>query len=96
MFYQDGIRAVGIDWIIVEAEVAKMSLYKHFPSKDDLILAVLQYRDEGVLAFFRSAMERYGKKAKKNTAGLLCGLEGFVRGAAVPGLPVPEYSHRTG
>ena len=64
LFYQDGIRAVGIDRIIAEAEVAKMSLYKHFPSKDDLILAVLKYREEGVLEFFRSAMERHGKKAK--------------------------------
>ncbi len=64
LFYRDGIRAVGIDRIIAEAEVAKMSLYKHFPSKDDLILAVLKYREQGVLEFFRSAMERHGKKAK--------------------------------
>ncbi len=64
LFYQEGIRAVGIDRIIAEAGVAKMSLYKHFPSKDDLILAVLQYREEGVRAFFGSAMERHGKKAK--------------------------------
>ena len=69
LFYQDGIRAVGIDRIIAEANVAKMSLYKHFPSKDDLILAVLQYREQGVLEFFRSAMERHGKKAKKARNG---------------------------
>ena len=64
LFYQDGFRAVGIDRIIAEAEVAKMSLYKHFPSKDDLILAVLQYREHVVLEFFRSAMERHAKKTK--------------------------------
>src|SRR5215472_3251048 len=64
LFYQDGIRAVGIDRIIAEAGVAKMSLYKHFPSKDDLILAVLQYREQSVLEFFRSATERHGKRAK--------------------------------
>lgn len=64
LFYQDGIRAVGIDRIIAEANVAKMSLYKHFPSKDDLILAVLKHREDTVLEFFRSAMERHGKKAK--------------------------------
>jgi AcrR family transcriptional regulator len=64
LFYQDGLRAVGIDRIIAEAEVAKMSLYKHFPSKDDLILAVLKYREESVLEFFRSAMVRHSKKAK--------------------------------
>ena len=64
LFYQDGIRAVGIDCIIAEANVAKMSLYKHFPSKDDLILAVLRHREEGVLKFFRSATERHAKKTK--------------------------------
>jgi AcrR family transcriptional regulator len=64
LFYQDGIRAVGIDRIIAEAGVAKMSFYKHFPSKDDLILAVLKYREERVLEFFRSAMERHSKKPK--------------------------------
>ena len=64
LFYQDGLRAVGIDRIIAEARVAKMSLYKHFPSKDDLILAVLKYREETVLEFFRSTMERQAKKTK--------------------------------
>jgi AcrR family transcriptional regulator len=64
LFYQDGIRGVGIDRIIAEAGVAKMSLYKHFPSKDDLILAVLKHREEGVLVFFRSAMERHARKQR--------------------------------
>src|SRR5260370_40715345 len=64
LFYQEGIRAVGIDRIIAEAGVAKMTLYTHFPSKDDLILAVLKHREEGVLGFFRSAMERHGKKTR--------------------------------
>ena len=64
LFYQEGVRVVGIDRIIAEAGVAKMSLYKHFPSKDELILAVLKYREESVLAFFRSAMERHGKKTR--------------------------------
>jgi AcrR family transcriptional regulator len=64
LFYQEGVRAVGIDRIIAEAGVAKMSLYKHFSSKDDLIVAVLKHREESVLAFFRSAMERRSKKTK--------------------------------
>src|SRR5262249_27726623 len=55
---------VGIDRIIAEAHVAKMSLYKHFSSKDDLILAVLGYREEAVMAFFRLAMEQHAKKVR--------------------------------
>jgi AcrR family transcriptional regulator len=64
LFYREGVRAVGIDRIIAEAGVAKMTLYAHFPSKDDLILAVLRHREHGVLEFFRSAMERHAKKAR--------------------------------
>lgn len=59
LFYAEGVRAVGIDRIIAEAEVAKMSLYNHFSSKDDLILAVLQYREEKFDALFKKWMERH-------------------------------------
>jgi AcrR family transcriptional regulator len=46
MFSRRGIRAVGIDEIIANAGVAKATLYRHFPSKDDLVLAFLQRREE--------------------------------------------------
>src|SRR5262245_2974593 len=85
LFYQDGIRAVGIDRIIAEAGVAKMSLYKHFPSKDDLILAVLKFREEGVLEFFRSAMERHGKKAKSLLRAFFGALKDFFEVAGLGG-----------
>jgi AcrR family transcriptional regulator len=45
LFYRDGYRAVGIDMILAEAGVAKMTLYNHFSSKDELIIAVLEKRD---------------------------------------------------
>src|SRR5262245_58592233 len=64
LFYRDGIRAVGVDRIIAEAGVAKMTLYSHFPSKDDLILAVLEHREQTVLGFFPSAMERHARTAE--------------------------------
>jgi AcrR family transcriptional regulator len=87
LFYRDGIRAVGIDRIIAEAGVAKMSLYKHFPSKDDLILAVLQHREEGVLEFFRSAMERHGKKAKTPLRAFFAALKDFFESPGFRGCP---------
>lgn len=64
LFYEEGFRAVGIDRIIAEAGVAKATLYVHFPSKDDLILAVLQHRERSTSEFFRSAMERHVREAK--------------------------------
>jgi AcrR family transcriptional regulator len=45
LFSRHGIRAVGIDRIIATSGVAKMSLYRHFSSKDDLVLAFLQERE---------------------------------------------------
>ena len=42
LFYRHGFQAVGIDTIIAEAGVAKMTLYRHFPAKDDLIVAYLE------------------------------------------------------
>lgn len=62
LFYAEGLRAVGIDRIIAEAEVAKMTLYNHFASKNDLILAVLQYREEKFGGMFDRWIERYVKK----------------------------------
>jgi AcrR family transcriptional regulator len=87
LFYQDGIRAVGIDRIIAEAGVAKMSLYKHFPSKDDLILAVLKYREESVLGFFRSAMARHGKKARSPLRAFFAALKDFFESPGFRGCP---------
>lgn len=46
LFYAHGIRGVGIDRIIAESGVAKATFYKHFPAKDDLVLAYLDRVDE--------------------------------------------------
>ena len=44
LFYQRGIRAVGVDTIAAEIGISKRTLYNHFPSKDQLIAAYLQRR----------------------------------------------------
>jgi AcrR family transcriptional regulator len=46
LFSRHGIHAVGIDRIIAEAGVAKATLYHHFPSKADLVVAFLDLRHE--------------------------------------------------
>jgi AcrR family transcriptional regulator len=45
LFYQHGYRAIGVDTIAVEAGIGKMTLYRHFPSKDDLIVEFLRHSD---------------------------------------------------
>ncbi|HEX7969950.1 MAG TPA: TetR/AcrR family transcriptional regulator, partial [Stellaceae bacterium] len=46
LFYRQGIRSVGVDEIVAAADVAKMSLYRSFASKDELVGAYLRERDE--------------------------------------------------
>ncbi len=60
LFYQDGIRATGIDKIILEAQVTKVTFYRHFPSKNDLIRAYLEYRHEHWLTWFSDSLTRHG------------------------------------
>ncbi|TCM52795.1 TetR family transcriptional regulator [Rhizobium sp. PP-F2F-G48] len=60
LFYRDGIRAVGIDRIVVEANVAKATLYRHFPSKDHLVAAYLQDRHERVLRSLQDVLATVG------------------------------------
>lgn len=59
LFSRHGIRAVGVDRIVATSGVAKMSLYRHFPSKDDLVLAFLQEREQRwTNAWLRAEVER--------------------------------------
>jgi AcrR family transcriptional regulator len=57
LFYQHGIRGTGIDRIIAEAGVTKVTFYRHFPSKDDLIRAYLEQRHTTWTAWFRNALD---------------------------------------
>ncbi len=64
LFYRDGIRATGIDRVIAESGVAKLSFYRHFPSKNDLVLAFLDHRHARWMAWFEDALARHGGTAK--------------------------------
>lgn len=57
LFYREGIRAIGVDTIVEQSGVAKMTLYNQFGSKDGLIVAVLERRSREWLASFREALE---------------------------------------
>jgi len=45
LFYINGYRATGVDRVVEEAGITKKTLYNHFPSKTDLIVAALEHRD---------------------------------------------------
>ncbi|MGI9385603.1 MAG: TetR/AcrR family transcriptional regulator [Methyloligellaceae bacterium] len=75
LFYGEGIRAVSVDAVAEKAGVTKRTLYYHFKSKDDLIAAALEARDQPTLALFaRWLNETEGPLAKK--------IEGMFRNVA--------------
>ncbi len=53
LFYSDGIRGVSVDAVAAKAGITKRTLYYHFKSKDDLVAAYLEGRDQPNLALFK-------------------------------------------
>ncbi|QWZ07692.1 TetR/AcrR family transcriptional regulator [Nocardioides panacis] len=103
LFYARGLRAVGVDTIIAESGVAKATFYKHFPAKDDLVLAYLDRVDGVWTGQLHEAAAQAGPAARDQLVGLFdalsssCRRDGyrgcaFLNAAAesVPGTPVHE------
>jgi AcrR family transcriptional regulator len=101
LFYARGTRAVGVDLIISESGVAKATFYKHFPAKDELVLAYLDKVDGIWTGQLHAAAEAAGPDPADQLVGLFdalgtaCRREGyrgcaFINAAAeaVPGTPV--------
>jgi AcrR family transcriptional regulator len=62
LVYRHGVHGIGIDTILADAKVAKMSLYKHFRSKEALVVAMLERRHLAWMAWFT---ERTGRLAAR-------------------------------
>ncbi|MFC4785906.1 TetR/AcrR family transcriptional regulator [Nocardioides sp. MAHUQ-72] len=103
LFYAHGIRGVGVDRIIAESEVAKATFYKHFPAKDDLVVAYLDKVDGIWSGQLHAAAEAAGAEPADQLVGLFdalgtaCRREGyrgcaFINAAAeaAPGTPVHD------
>ena len=59
-FYRDGFRSVGIDQILSDVGISKTAFYKHFESKEDLILAALGMQNEWLQETFRAMIRDRG------------------------------------
>ena len=101
LFYARGIRGVGVDLIIAESGVAKATFYKHFPAKDELVLAYLDKVDRIWSGQLHAAAEAAGEDPADQLVGMFdalttaCRREGyrgcaFINAAAesVPDSPV--------
>src|SRR3984893_19109420 len=70
LFYQQGARAVGIDTVIAKSGVAKMSLYRSFRSKDELIAACLDERDKSYWAWFDAVLAKHPVNPRQQLRGV--------------------------
>jgi AcrR family transcriptional regulator len=79
LFYARGIRGVGVDLIIAESGVAKATFYKHFPSKDDLIVAYLGKVDGVWSGQLKEAAEAAGPDPASQLVGMFDALSNACR-----------------
>jgi AcrR family transcriptional regulator len=70
-FYRDGFRNVGLDQVIDDVGISRTAFYKHFESKDDLMLEVLESMNRWIQDVFRTMVrERGGISAAGQLAAL--------------------------
>ena len=92
MFYERGIRAVGVEAIVNAAGVTKMSLYRHFASKDELVAACLAERIE---SYWRKWDDCIVPHQADAVAQVLALLDWLGRRSTEPGFPrLPDDQRR--
>jgi AcrR family transcriptional regulator len=100
LFYRRGIRAVGVETIVAEAGATKMSLYRSFPSKDELIVAYLQDRDAKYWRWWDKVMAEHPNDPRQQLRDIFHALAARIvdvsyRGCAFTNAAVefPEPAH---
>jgi len=79
LFYARGPRGAGIDTVVAESGVAKTTLYKYFPRKDDLVLAYLDKVDQTWFGQLRAAARAAGDDPRDQMVGLFDALASACR-----------------
>lgn len=80
LFSRHGVRAVGVDRIIAESGVAKMSLYRHFASKDQLVVSFLDLRGERwTRNWLIAEVERLATTPRERLLAIFDALDGWFR-----------------
>ena len=94
LFYSRGIRAVGMAEIVTAAGCGKNVLYRHFPSKDDLVLAYLQRFAEQLDASMDMALEGLDKIPSAALVAITREIADRVTARGFRGCPVPQLPAR--
>ena len=74
-FYRNGFNATGMDMLVAESGISKTSMYKHFRTKEDLIIAVLRLRDENFRNWLYRRMEELAKTPRQQLIAMFDALE---------------------
>ncbi|MBB1441437.1 TetR/AcrR family transcriptional regulator [Shewanella sp. SG41-4] len=74
VFYQNGINATGINAVLEEAKISKRTLYCHFRSKDELILATINLRHERFMQWLVSLIQ-YDESPQQAITSIFVGLD---------------------
>ena len=86
LFAANGVRAIGIDRIVAESHVAKMTLYRHFRTKEELVLAFLNERTRRwTYDWLESAVERLASDPRDRALAVFDALDEWFRGAEFEG-----------
>jgi AcrR family transcriptional regulator len=78
LFYEHGIRAIGVDTVVAQAKVAKTTLYDHFPSKDHLIRAYLEAQDAVFWEMFDTTLEQHAGDPRGQILAVFAMLEAQI------------------
>jgi AcrR family transcriptional regulator len=92
LLYEEGIRAVSVDAIVERAGVAKVTLYKNFGSKDELIAAYLRVREERWRERLKESVERRGGAPKDRLLSTFDALEEWMEHESYRGCPFVNAS----
>jgi AcrR family transcriptional regulator len=88
LFTRHGIRAVGVDTIVARSRVGKMTLYRHYPSKDELALAFFDRRWEVFSRGWQSAVHALGLPPREALLAVFDVLDQWYRSPGYAGCPV--------
>ncbi|MGX7875217.1 TetR/AcrR family transcriptional regulator [Mesorhizobium sp. ORM6] len=87
LFYRFSIHSVGVDRIIAESGVAKMTFYKHFPSKADLIATYLRHKSVVWFQMLATPTERSGLSPLERVLAIFDALDAPLRAPSFRGCP---------
>jgi AcrR family transcriptional regulator len=87
LFYQEGIRAIGIDTVVARSGVSKSSLYRTFASKDELIAAFAEEQNRRFWRWWDETMERNPGQPRQQIEALLEGVAGQIANPQFRGCP---------